>query len=122
MSQDCIRKNPFYVLGLPPTATRAEVERQGQKLLGLLELGARQARSYATPLGDFPRDADLVRQAMAELRDPDRRLLHEVWATPLPPVPPAPPAPPAPGPAPWPEALEALGWPPARKKIEFFVP
>ncbi|MCS6900280.1 MAG: hypothetical protein RMJ98_11515 [Myxococcales bacterium] len=110
MSQDSLQKNPFYILGLPPTATRAEVERQGQKLLGLLELGAKQARNYTTPLGDFPRDADLVRWAMAELRNPDRRLLHEVWATPLPPLPP-PPAPRlAPGPAPWPEALEALGW------------
>jgi len=76
-----IGDNPFYVLGLRPTATRAEVEREGQKLLGMLELQIASVARYPTPLGSMPRTADKVRGAMAELRDPQRRLEHELWAS-----------------------------------------
>ena len=69
-----ITNNPFYVLGLPPECARAEVEREGQKLLGMLKLGLSAARTYHTPLGHFERTSEKVREAMAELRDPDRRL------------------------------------------------
>src|SRR3954470_1889026 len=72
--------NPFYVLGLGPGCGRAEVEREGQRLLAMLELGLSPAERYPTPVGERERTADKVRQAMAELRDPDRRLLHELWA------------------------------------------
>ena len=72
--------NPFYVLGLRPNCTRAELEREGQKLLAMLELGMSRADSYATPVGERARTADKVRRAMAELRDPERRLGHELWA------------------------------------------
>lgn len=73
-------ENPFYVLGLRPGCSRSEIEREGQKLLGMLELGLSAARRYDTPLGAQPRDAERVRWAMAELRDPTRRLVHELWA------------------------------------------
>lgn len=73
-------ENPFYILGLRPDCSRADLEREGQKLLAMLELQMEAARSYPTPLGPMPRTADAVRQAMAELRDPQRRLLHELWA------------------------------------------
>ena len=72
--------NPFYVLGLAPDCSRAEVERAGQKLLAMLELDLAGARGYATPFGPGRRDAAKVREAMAELRDPQRRLFHELWA------------------------------------------
>ena len=75
-----IRTNPFYVLGLRPDVSRTEVERQGSKLLGMLELNLKSVQSYQTPLGPMPRTAELVRQAMAELRDPSLRLGHELWA------------------------------------------
>lgn len=75
-----IADNPFYVLGLRPECSRAEVEREGQKLLGMLELGLSAARTYDSPLGRRERTAEKVREAMAELRDPDRRLAHEMWA------------------------------------------
>lgn len=75
-----IADNPFYVLGLGPDCSRTEVEREGQKLLGMLELGLSAARRYTTPLGTRERTSDKVRQAMAELRDPERRLGHELWA------------------------------------------
>jgi hypothetical protein len=92
-----IADNPFYVLGLRPAASRVDVEREGQKLLGMLELELKAAASYMTPLGPRPRTADQVRAAMAELRTPDKRLVHEFWAA-LPPAqaPPRPPAPPRP--------------------------
>jgi hypothetical protein len=71
--------NPFYVLELAPDCSRAEVERAGQKLLAMLELDLAGAWTYATPFGLAERDATKIREAMAELRDPHRRLFHELW-------------------------------------------
>jgi hypothetical protein len=76
-----LASNPFYVLELRPDCSRADVERQGQKLIGMLELELSGALRYGSPLGEHPRSSQLVRAAMAELRDPNRRLLHELWAT-----------------------------------------
>ena len=114
-----IRDNPFYVLGLRPEATRQQVEREGQKLLGMLELNLASAARYPTPVGPGERTADKVRVAMAELRDPERRLGHELWArldpTPLPAAPAEAPEPPRrKADAPWAGALAALGWRAAR--------
>lgn len=75
-----LTENPFFVLGCPITATGQEVERTAAKLLGLLELGAASAKRYVSPLGEHPRTADLVRAAAAELRDPEKRIVHEIWA------------------------------------------
>ena len=91
-----IADNPFYVLGLKPTATRNEIEREGQKLLGMLELKLQSATTYATPVGSCQRDSDKVRRAMAELRDPEKRLEHEIWARLDPAAAPAAPEPEAP--------------------------
>jgi hypothetical protein len=93
-------QNPFYVLGLPPEASRVEVERAAARLLGALELGLDSARTYVGPYGPEQRTPELVRQAAADLRDPARRLLHELWAVELPP-------PPEPLPA-WEEAAEVM--------------
>lgn len=71
--------NPFRVLGLQPECSRAEVERAGQKLMAMLELGLAGAERYQTPFGPGRRDPAKVRAAMAELRDPQRRLFHELW-------------------------------------------
>ena len=104
-----IADNPFYVLGLRPGCSRAEMEREGQKLLGMLEMGLGSSRTYDTPLGPRPRTPENVRQALAELRQPDRRAQHEQWAA-LPPTPLA-------GTwkaddhlSPWPDALRVMGW------------
>jgi len=108
-----IADNPFYVLGLRPAASRIDVEREGQKLLGMLELGLKAAASYMTPLGPRPRTADMVRAAMAELRTPDKRLVHEFWAA-LPPAPEPPRPPPPPKPdndvVALPQAFALHGW------------
>lgn len=116
-----IRDNPFYVLGLRPDATRQAIERQGTKLLGMLELKLKSAAAYPTPVGRAERTPEKVRAAMAELRDPARRLDHEIWARLDPESLPAAEASATPcdedlsprGPRardPWPEALAALGW------------
>jgi hypothetical protein len=103
--------NPFFVLGVPAEASRIEVEREAQKLLGMLELGFAEARTYATPLGPRERTAEMVRAAVAALRDPYRRLVAELWARHAPP-PQTAPAAPAPG-APKRGGLRrALGWRP----------
>jgi hypothetical protein len=73
-------QNPFLVLALPPGASAGQMERQGEKLLAMLAAGLAEARRYATPLGPRERTPELVRAAMAELREPRRRLLHEWWA------------------------------------------
>src|SRR5262245_33106505 len=113
--------NPFYVLGVRPDATRVEIEREGQKLLGMLELGLAQASSYVTPIGPGERTPAKGRQALAELRDPDKRVGHELWARLDPnrlggsdddddPAIVADEEPDVRRPAPWTEALSALGW------------
>jgi curved DNA-binding protein CbpA len=111
-----LRDNPFYVLELPTTATTVEIERSGNKILGMLELDLGGARTYTTPLGAAERDADKVRRAMSELRDPAKRAVHELWAR-LPPEPVVELGDPERFAAdrrelsaPWLEAMEALGW------------
>jgi hypothetical protein len=103
--------NPFFVLGLAVDASRIEVEREAQKLLGMLELGFGESASYATPLGPRLRTAEAVRAAVAALRDPYRRLVAELWARHAPPPRPAPPAPPAAPPS-HDGLRRALGWRP----------
>ena len=72
--------SPFFLLGLTPACSRIEVEREGQKLMAMLEVGMEEARRYVTPLGERERTVEQVRQAMADLRDPARRLGEELWA------------------------------------------
>lgn len=72
--------NPFLVLSLPVDAGIEQIERQGQKILMMLSAGMSESASYETPLGSRLLSEELVREAIAELRDPDRRLIHEWWA------------------------------------------
>jgi hypothetical protein len=73
-------RNAFLVLELRPEAEASAVERQGEKLLSMLAAGLAEAQDYPTPLGRRPRSPELVRTALAELRDPRQRLAHEWWA------------------------------------------
>ena len=104
--------NPFFVLGIATDASRIEVEREAQKLLGMLELGFAEARSYATPLGPRERTPEMVRAAVAVLRDPYRRLVAELWARHAPPPRHAAAPPREPGPAVRAGLRRALGWRP----------
>jgi hypothetical protein len=81
MIDERFAQNPFCVRGVPRDCTRAEFERAAQRLLAELELKVATAATYMTPLGPQPRDADRVRRAAAELRDPMRRVWHEIWAS-----------------------------------------
>lgn len=103
--------NPFFVLGVPAETSRIEVEREAQKLLGMLELGFAEARTYATPLGPRERTAEMVRAAVAALRDPYRRLVAELWARHAPPPQSETPGPKPPAPA-RAGMRRALGWRP----------
>ena len=103
--------NPFFVLGVTAEASRIEVEREAQKLLGMLELGFAEARTYATPLGPHERTAEMVRAAVAALRDPYRRLVAELWVRYAPP-PRAEPPPREPPPPARTGLRRALGWRP----------
>jgi hypothetical protein len=103
--------NPFFVLGLASDASRIEIEREAQKLLGMLELGFADAATYPTPLGPRPRSAELVRASVAALRDPYQRLVAELWARHAP-LPAAAPPPPDEPPAVAPGLRRALGWKP----------
>lgn len=75
-----IADNPFFVLECSPDDSRQELERKAQLLLGMLELGFEQAKSYPSPSGPQPRTSDTVRAAVAALRVPERRLIAELWA------------------------------------------
>lgn len=104
MKREELEQNPFWVLGVPPTASRMEVERAGQKLLLQLGIGAASAQSYDTPLGPRPRDEAAVRAALAALRDPLARALAEPWSEVKAENRPAPPA--------FAGALRSIGWRP----------
>ena len=103
--------NPFFVLGVAPDASRIEIEREAQKLLGMLELDFIDAKTYPTPLGPQVRTAELVRAAVAALRDPYRRLVAELWARHAPSMRSTPPAAP-PAPIEQPGFRAKMGWKP----------
>jgi hypothetical protein len=100
-----IDENPFFVLDLAVDVAPAEIERTARRLLAELEIGRSAARVYASPRGLLPRTPELVRAAAAELRDPARRLAHELRAR----VPVRAEAVVAPAALPWPVAARALG-------------
>jgi hypothetical protein len=103
--------NPFFILGVAADASRIEIEREAQKLLGMLELDFADAKTYATPVGPQLRTAELVRAAVAALRDPYRRLVAELWARHAPAPRAAPPAAPN-APAAQPGFRKQMGWKP----------
>jgi hypothetical protein len=100
------RGNPFFLLEVSTRASRAEVERSGQRLIGLFAVGSESAVRYDTPLGAARRDADGVRQALARLRDPNERAIQELWAE----VGAGAPGPAENPAAPWTGAERAIGW------------
>lgn len=74
-----LEHNPFHVLDVPTSASRAQVLRQKHKLLGLLTLKLSAGRAYTTPLGTHERTDALVRSAACALDDPRQRLMWELW-------------------------------------------
>ena len=68
--------NPFYVLGLTPSARAAQVTLRYRALRGDLRRG--RSLTFETPIGVLPLSDDLLARAHTELRDPDMRLEHEL--------------------------------------------
>jgi hypothetical protein len=75
------KHNPFYVLGIDRNASDLEAERAGRLLLGQLELGLVGPRTVHTPFGPLERTPDMVRAALAEVRDARRRAAHALWSS-----------------------------------------
>jgi hypothetical protein len=103
MNPEELADNPFLVLSVEVSATRTEVERAGQKLLGQLALGIASVKTYQSPFGLRERDESKVRLALSILRDPEQRAFHELWLSDAQAEQP----PGAPG---WPNALSSIGW------------
>jgi hypothetical protein len=103
MKQEELADNPFLVLEIAASATRMEVERAGQKLLGQLAIGLASVKSYPSPFGLRERDESKVRMALSILRDPEQRALYELWLGDAQAQQP----PRLPG---WPHALLSIGW------------
>lgn len=99
--------DPFAVLQAAPTASRHDLDGVATQLLEALAAGLPGADRYPTPLGPRRRDPDTVSAAAAELRDRERRIVHEVWARM--PVREAEVEPPPSAPA-WAGGERALGW------------
>jgi hypothetical protein len=76
---DLFTRNPFLILELTPKAGSREIERQGRKILAMLDLAVRDSTTYPTAWGQQERNAADVRQAMAELADPCRFHFHAFW-------------------------------------------
>jgi curved DNA-binding protein CbpA len=74
-------KNPYFVLEIAADATPGEIERAGRKLLGLIEVGSEKAATYTCAFGTFDRDPTMIREAMSELRDPQKRARHSLLAS-----------------------------------------
>lgn len=74
-------KNPYFVLEIASDTTPGEIERAGRKLLGLIEVGSEKAAKYTCSFGTFDRDPTMIREAMAELRDPQKRARHALLAS-----------------------------------------
>jgi hypothetical protein len=74
-----VTANPFHVLCLSTDASHDEVERRAESVLREIDAGIAGAHTYVTPLGKRLRTRALVLWACKQLRDPDRRLQHEIW-------------------------------------------
>jgi hypothetical protein len=72
--------NAFHVLDLPVDASAADVRRQAARLVDRLVNSDPGAGRYDTPVGPRVRDAAMVQRAATQLRDPDERVQHEIWA------------------------------------------
>src|ERR1044071_2161250 len=73
------RINAFRITGLPTDATPRDVVRQAERLKIAARIGNAPATSAAPfPLSPAPEDDD-VRGAVDRLRDPERRLVEELF-------------------------------------------
>jgi hypothetical protein len=94
------------VLELPTRATWSEIERRADTLREALR-STDAIDSYPTPAGSRRRIAADIDAAVEALRDPDARLVHELWAAVPPRREPKTADAAMPG---WSQAMTAFGW------------
>jgi len=77
---DLYRVNAFRVLGLSVDVSSSDLSKQQKKMEMLEKLGEAAARAQQAilPLDPLP-DADAIRKAGQQLRDPELRLIHELF-------------------------------------------
>mgnify|MGYP007011845777 CR=1 FL=1 len=98
-------RNPFYVLELPTDAPWCEIEHRADALRACLQ---RRHDTYPTPVGMRRRSVTDIEAAVDALRDPDARIIHELWAS-ISWRSRSPSSPPNRSPR-WSEAMTAFGW------------
>ena len=74
------RRSAFRLTGLPVDASPRDIRRRSEELTAVSRLGATlpARRGALLPLAEPP-DADAVQEAIEELRQPDRRLIRELF-------------------------------------------
>lgn len=80
ISAELREKNPYFILELEAPATRADVERQKNKLVALFDVSPARAARYLSPFGDATRSVDDVRRAAKTLEEARQRLWCGLWA------------------------------------------
>ncbi|WP_131989237.1 hypothetical protein [Chthoniobacter flavus] len=76
---EMFRENAFRITGLPVDATTRELSRHADKLKMLEELGRGESVHTAAFALSPPPGVDQIRDAMGCLRDPERRVLDELF-------------------------------------------
>jgi hypothetical protein len=78
-TKDLFRKNAFRITGFPVNATAREIAKHAAKLTMLAELGQDpHTQSAAFPIQPPP-SLDEIREAIQNLRDPEKRLIDEFF-------------------------------------------
>lgn len=77
---DLFRVNAFRILGLAVNATERSIKKQSEKVQLMEKFGGAEAMRTVgpMPLNPVP-DVDAIREAIHRLRDPERRLIDEVF-------------------------------------------
>ena len=73
-------ENPFYILGLRPDCSRADLEREGQSSWRCSSCRWRRRGATRRRSGRCPRTATRSRRRWRSCAIHQRRLLHELWA------------------------------------------
>src|SRR5437870_1635747 len=77
-TKDLFRRNAFRITGLPVDATPRDVAKHVEKLKVFAELGQDAQPNAALPLRPPPTVED-IRQAIQNLKDPEKRLIDEFF-------------------------------------------
>lgn len=81
------RQNPFRILGIPVNSSEREIKKHIEKLQIMARIGDGGYKITGPLSLDPPPDENLIRRAIHDLRDPEKRLIYEVlWLWPISPT------------------------------------